>query len=273
MSEPPLTLAALPPPTLRLTALVPTLNEERRIEACLTSLAFCDEIVLVDSGSTDRTVELARRYTDRVFVRPWSGSNSQKDFARRQARGRWVLSVDADEVVTPALRDELLAIVAAPAPGRAGYLLPIRTYYRDHWVKVGGLWPGYHLRFFQRDLGYWDPTIEPHETVRLAGARGRTRGHLDHFSYESLQDFLDKADRHAQLWADTQHRAGRRASALPLFTRPLFRFARDYVFRGGFVGGGFGLFFCALQAHYTYLKYAKLWAAGRPSAQRPDDAA
>ena len=248
----------LAPPSLRLTALVPTFNEERRIAACLEALAFCDEIVLVDSHSTDRTVEIARRYTDRIYMRPWSGSNNQKDFARRQARGRWVLSVDADEVVTPALRDELLAIVSEPSPGHAGYLVPIRTYYRDHWVKVGGLWPGYHLRFLQRDLGYWDPAIEPHETVRLRGTRSRTRGHLDHFSYDSLQDFLDKADRHAQLWADSQHRAGRRIGVFSMFARPLFRFARDYLLRGGFLGGGFGLFFCALQAHYTFLKYAKL---------------
>ena len=252
---------------MRLSALVPTFNEEKRIEACLQALSFCDEIILVDSHSTDRTVELARRYTDRIFVRPWSGSNDQKDFARQQARGEWVLSVDADEVVSEALREELLARLAAP--NAQGYLVPIRTFYRERWVKVGGLWPGYHLRFFRRLAGRWDSAIEPHEHVTVEGAVGRLRGHLLHYSYENLQDFLDKAHRHAQLWAKTQHRAGRRAGGFSLVARPAFRFVRDYVFRGGFLGGSFGFFFCALQAHYTFLKYALLWEQGRGKLAPP----
>jgi glycosyltransferase involved in cell wall biosynthesis len=245
----------------RLSALVPTFNEEKRIAACLESLSFCDEIVLVDSFSTDHTVEIARRYTDRVFERAWSGSNSQKEFARTEARGEWVLSVDADEVVTPALRDEILARIAKP--DAAGYRIPIRTYLRDRWIKVGGLWPGLHLRLFRRDLGRWDAAIEPHERVALNGRIARLRGHIDHFSYEDLQDFLEKARRHAEIWAESQARLHRRVSVVSLMTRPLFRFVRDYIARGGFLGGSFGLFFCALQAHYTYLKYLSLWERSR----------
>jgi glycosyltransferase involved in cell wall biosynthesis len=250
---------------MRLSALVPTFNEERRIEACLRSLDFCDEIVLVDSFSTDRTLEIARRFTDRVFLRPWKGSNDQKEFARQEARGEWVLSVDADEVVSRALRDEILRRL--PQAREPGFLLPIRTYYRDRWVKVGGLWPGYHLRLFRRDAGCWEGAIEPHERVRLRGRPGRMRAPLLHYSYEDLQDFLDKAWRHAEIWAESQRRAGRQARAWSLVTRPLFRFLRDYLGRGGFLGGGFGLLFCVLQAHYTFLKYARLWEGTR--ARRP----
>jgi hypothetical protein len=249
---------------MKLSALVPTLNEERRVEDCLRSLSFCDEIVLVDSFSADRTLEIARRYTDRIFQRPWRGSNDQKEFARQQARGEWVLSVDADEVVTPELRGEILRRLSRP--DAVGYRIPVRTFYRDRWVKVGGLWPGHHLRLFRRSAGRWDPTTEPHERVVLAGRPGRLRAHLLHRSYESLQDFLDKAHAHARLWAATQAAAGRRASALDLLLRPAFRFLRDYLARGGLLGGGFGLFFCALQAHYTFLKYARLWSEGRPPA-------
>jgi hypothetical protein len=253
---------------MKLSAIVPTFNEERRIEACLRALSFCDEIVLVDSFSRDGTVEIARRYTDRIFQRPWKGSNDQKEFARQQARGEWVLSVDADEVVSDALREEVLR---ARDAAHAGYRIPVRTYYRDRWVKVGGLWPGYHLRFFRRELGRWDGAIEPHEHVVLQGTVGRLRGWLDHYSYEDLQDFLDKAHRHAAIWAASQARAGRRVSAASLWLRPAARFLRDYLARGGFLGGGFGLFFCALQAHYTFLKYARLWEASR--RPRRDDAA
>lgn len=242
---------------MRISALVPTFNEERRIEACLRSLSFCDEIVLVDSYSRDRTVEIARRFTDRIFERTWKGSNDQKEFARRQARGEWVLSVDADEEVTPALRQEILRrIEGAP---EAGFLVPVRTYYRERWVRVGGLWPGLHLRLFRRDAGRWDGTVEPHERVIVDGPVGRLRAHLDHHSYEDLQDFLDKAHAHAEIWAASQARAGRRAGAASMLLRPAFRFLRDYVARGGFLFGAFGLFFCALQAHYTFLKYARLW--------------
>jgi glycosyltransferase involved in cell wall biosynthesis len=248
-------------PTLELSAIVPTFNEERRIAACLESLSFCDEIVLVDSFSTDRTLEVARRYTERVYQRAWSGSNDQKDFARRQARGEWVLSIDADEVVTPALAREIREHIRAG--DAAGYRIPIRTYFRERWVKAGGLWPGRHLRLFRRDLGYWDPSIEPHERVVLFGRVAALRAHVDHHSYDDLRDFLDKAARHAEIWAASQHRAGARAAARDLALRPLFRFVRDYALRGGFLQGAFGLFFCALQAHYTYLKYLDLWERGR----------
>lgn len=246
---------------MKLSALVPTFNEERQIEACLRSLSFCDEIVLVDSYSTDRTVEIAARYTDRIFRRPWKGSNDQKDFARRQARGEWVLSVDADEIATEELRDEILARI-----GRepfVGYRIPIRTTYRGRWVKVGGLWPGYHLRLFRRDAGRWDNTIEPHERVVLEGRCGRMRGHLLHHSYDGLQDLLDKSRRDAWRWAETQAAAGRRVGAASLVARPAVRFLRDYLFGAGFLRGGFGLHFCVVLAHYTYLKYLFLWERGR----------
>ena len=155
-------------------------------------------------------------------------------------------------------------MAAAPDDGPCGYQLPIRTYLRDRWVKVGGLWPGYHLRFFRREHGRWDSLIEPHEHVTVDGRVGRLRGHLLHYSYEDLQDFLDKAERHASIWAEAKYKAGQRTSGLAMFTRPTFRFLRDYLLRGGFLGGGFGLFFCGLQAHYTFLKYLKLWALCRP---------
>jgi glycosyltransferase involved in cell wall biosynthesis len=249
---------------VKLSALVPTFNEERRIAACLEALSFADEIVLIDSFSTDRTVEVARRYTDRIFQRPWKGSNDQKEFARQQARGEWVLSVDADEIVTVALREEIA--VRTARGDVAGFRIPVRTYYRDRWVKAGGLWPGYHLRLFRRELGHWEGTVEPHERVVLRGRTARLRAPLDHHSYEDLQDFLDKAHRHASLWAESQARAGRRAGAASLLARPAARFLRDYLVRGGFLQGGLGLLFCALQAHYTFLKYARLWEATREGA-------
>ncbi len=240
-----------------LSAVVVALNEEARLRACLASVAWADEIVVVDAGSQDRTVAIAREFTDRVVVRPWPGFAAQKNFGLEQARGDWILSVDADEQVSPELREEIGAVLAGG--GRhAGYAVPRRNIFLGQWIRHGGLYPDWQVRLFRRGRGRFVERAV-HESVRIDGPVGRLRGHLVHASYRDVADFLERANRYSTLAAEELRRQGARAGAGQLVLRPLGRFLAMYLFRGGFLDGRKGLLLAALYAYYVFMRTAKVW--------------
>ena len=157
----------------RLSVVVVTLNEEERLRACLESVAWADEVVVVDALSQDKTAQIAREFTDRVIVRPWPGFAAQKNFGLAEAGGDWILSLDADEQVSPELREEILGVLAADGPSD-GYRVPRRNLFGGQWIRHGGLWPDWQLRLFRRGRGTFVERAV-HESVEVAASVGRCR--------------------------------------------------------------------------------------------------
>ena len=245
----------------RLSVVVITLNEAERLRACLESAAWADELVVVDAESQDKTVQIAREFTDRVLVRPWAGFAEQKNFAVAQATGDWILSLDADEEVPPELRAEIQALLGAE-PAEDGYRVPRRNIFWGRWIRHGGLYPDWQLRLFRRGRGrFVERTV--HESVRVEGRVGRLASPLVHRSYRDVADFLERADRYSTLAAAEWVRSGRRAGVGDLVVRPAGRFLSMYVVRGGFLDGWPGFLLACLYAYNVFVRSAKVWERAR----------
>jgi glycosyltransferase involved in cell wall biosynthesis len=242
------------------------LNEEERIRACLESVAWADEIVVVDSGSGDKTVTIAREFTDRVLFHAWEGYGAQKNWAVAQCQGDWVLSLDADERVSEPLRAEIAATLAADPPV-AGFRVPRQNFFQDTWIRHGGWYPDHQLRLFRRGRGAFTPSAV-HESVRVDGPIGRLRSPLVHQSYRGIEDFVARANRYSELAARELAATARGGSLADLLLRPAWRFVSMYVLRGGFLDGWRGLVLAVLYAHYVFLRAAKVRELGRPTRRR-----
>ena len=243
------------------TAIVITFNEAANIEAALASLAFADEIVVVDSESTDDTVSRARRFTDKVIVRPWPGYVAQKNFAAEQAAHDWVFSLDADERVSAPLAEEIRAWArgdAARVETMAGFRVPRVTFHLGRWLRSTDWYPDYQLRLYDRRRARWSGR-HVHESVRADGPVGRLHGELLHYAYRDLAHHVVTIDRYTTLAARQMYEDGRRAGWWDLALHPPAAFLRNYLLRGGFRDGVPGLIVSAMNARYVGLKLAKLW--------------
>jgi len=242
-------------------AVVIARNEQERLGTCLASLTWADEIVVVDAESTDRTVEVASAFTDRVVVRPWPGFAAQKNFAAGQARYDWILSVDADEEVSAELQVDILRVLGGEG-GPAGYALPRRNIFWGRWIRHGGLYPDWQIRLFRRGHGRFVERAV-HESVEIQGEVQRLRGPLIHRSYDSVAQFLERADRYSSLAASELVQSGARIGPALLVLRPLGRFVTMYILRGGFLDGMPGLLLAGLYAYYVFIRSAKVWEKTR----------
>lgn len=242
----------------RLSVVVITQNEEERIRACLESAAWADELVVVDAESSDKTATIARELTDQVFVRPWPGFAAQKNFGLAQAHGDWILSLDADELISAPLREEIAVILAGGAE-HAGYSIPRRNVFWGRWMRHGGLYPDRQLRLLRRGRGRFAER-SVHESVTVDGSVGRLTGHLEHRSYRDVADFLARADRYSTLAAEEWLASGRRSRPLvDLVARPVGRFLGMYVARAGFLDGWRGFLLAVLYGYYVLMRSAKVW--------------
>jgi len=241
-----------------LSACIVAMNEEDRIPDCLESLAFCDEIVVVDSHSSDRTREIAAAHGARVIERDWPGFGRQKNFAIDAAEHDWVLCLDADERVSPELAREIVALRDAGFPGRAGWSVPRLSVYLGMRVRHGSWYPNRQLRLFDRRRARWTTDRDPHDRVALDGPVGRLAGDLVHLPYRSLAEHLRTIDRYTTAMARGLQARGRRAGSADVILRPAMHFVRFYFLKRGFLLGWKGLFLAHLDAHYTRLKYVKL---------------
>jgi len=244
-------------PVAALSAVLITFNEERRLPAALASVAFCDDVVVVDGGSADRTVELARAAGARVVVNaPWPGFVAQRNLAVTHARHDWVLALDADERVSAPLRTEIETLFATH-PDCCGYRIPRVACYLGREIRRTDWYPDPQLRLFDRRRGGWQGGAV-HESVRVDGRLGRLQGELEHHPYADLADHVRRIDRYTTLWADQAHAEGRSAPWPRLVGAPLWTFLRNYLFKGGLWLGDTGLIISALGSYYTFLKLAKL---------------
>lgn len=243
-----------------LSAVIITWNAASQLEACLRSVRFADEIVVVDSGSSDGTVELAERNGARVLRREWLGFGAQKQFAVEAAANDWVLCVDADERVSERLRDEIAAELRAPRG--FVYAMPRCNRFLGRWLRHGEGYPDWSVRLFHRTHARWRNDAV-HERVVTDEPVLRLGGDLLHESAETLERYLDKQNRYTSLQAETLRAAGRQASALHLVLSPLLRFLKFYVLRLGFLDGVPGLVHVAIGCMNSFNKYAKLIALER----------
>jgi glycosyltransferase involved in cell wall biosynthesis len=241
------------------------MNEEDRIEECLESVAFCEEVVVVDSHSRDRTRDVASDRGARVIERDWPGHVAQKEFAIRAAHNDWVLCIDADERVSPALRDEILALREAGFLVRAGWRMPRLSSYLGRWMRHGGWYPNWQLRLFDRRRCRWTGH-DPHDRVEASGSVGRCSSDLLHHPYRDLSEHLRTIDRYTSIMAEGMLARGRRARSFELAVRPAAHFLRSYVLKLGFLEGWRGLLQAGLAAHYGQMKYAKLLELRRADA-------
>jgi hypothetical protein len=246
------------PPVLppRLTCTLVCQNEEPTIAACLESVAWCDEIVVVDGGSTDRTVDIARRFTKRVLVNPWPGYRAQKQFALEAATGDWVLNVDADERITPELATEIRARLADVPTDVAGFTIPRLVSYLDRWWYRGGWYPRPIVRLMRRSATIWGGT-DPHERAIVAGRVMAMRAAILHYTYEDIADHVRSANTLTTVAAGQSQR-GRRVGVGRLVGEPAWRFLRSYILKRGVLEGLPGLFVAATDAFYVYLRWAKV---------------
>ncbi len=239
-------------------AIVITKNEERNIVACLESLKWVDELIVVDAQSTDRTVELAKIYTPSVFVRPWPGYGPQKNFAIDQATADWILIVDADERVTDELREEILALLNDSGPA-AAYRIPRRNFYYGRWIRGAGQYPDPQLRLVRRGRGRYND-LPVHEHLEVGGPVGALQGHLDHHTHPTVASHELKIERYSTLAAEERISKGKpNAAWYHLLFNPVWAFVKFYLFRGGYRDGLPGFIVSGFSAAHVLLKYAKLW--------------
>lgn len=245
----------------KLSVTIITRNEAANISEAVKSVAWADDILVVDCGSTDATVVTAETLGARVLYRDWSGFAEQKNFAADQAAHDWILSIDADERVTPALADEVRQVLASEPP-HAGYRIPRISWYLDRWIRTTDWYPNLQLRLYHRRRGRWNAR-RVHESVHVDGTSGSLRHPLEHRPYRDVTHHVETMNRYTSLAAQEMFDEGRRGGVGSLLTLPAAAFVRNYILRRGFIQGSTGFAISSLNAYYVFLKFLKLWELQR----------
>ena len=241
-----------------------TFNNERTVEKALASVQWADEIVVVDSYSTDRTVEISRKFTDRVVQRPWPGFRDQYQYAADLTIHEWIMFVDADEEVSRDLAQEIRTVVNKDGERRDGFIVYRHTYYLGRWIRYGGWNPDYEIRLYRREKGRWEGGL--HAKVWVGGKVGSLAFPYLHYPYRDISDQIQRADQYSRMAAEDMLQGGERFSLKKLIFHPPFRFVKEYLFKSGFRDGVPGLVIITITMFYAFMKYAKLWELTRSTA-------
>lgn len=249
---------------MKVSAVIITLNEESNIERALRSVTWADEVLVIDSGSTDRTVEIAESSGARVVHRDWTGFSDQKQFGADEAKNDWIFSLDADEEVSDSLREEIVAM--AEGSEKAGFRIPRLSFYMGRAIRHSGWYPDLQLRLFDRRKARWNGAII-HESVSATGAVGRIRGDIYHFSVENAAHHHRMiGERYSPLAAEQMFRDGRRTGPMKIALAGPAAFVRSYVMKLGFLDGMPGFAIARFAAHHAFLKHLMLYERQRPIA-------
>lgn len=238
-----------------------TRNEEQNLPRCLEAVRWADEILILDSGSTDGTLEIAKKFGAKVHQLPWEGFGKQKQKGVELSSGEWVLSIDADEVVTPELKAEIAARLATDN-GTAGYYLKRRAYFLDRFVQHGGWYPDWVLRLFKKGKGRFTPAAV-HESVILDGPSARLGADLLHYTDPDFSHYLAKLNRYTDLSALELFEKGERGSFFKILANPAVKFFSQYFLKAGFLDGRAGFILAGASAFHVFSKYVKLWELSR----------
>jgi len=242
----------------KISACIITYNEERKIDRCLKSVTWCDEIVVMDSFSTDRTVEICRRYTDSIHQNVWLGYVGQRNLIREKTKHPWILFLDSDEEVSPALRDEILNEFDRGTGHYVGYEFPRLVYYIGRWINHGEWYPDVKLRLFKKACGRAQGE-EPHDMIDVTGPVKRLKHPIWHYTYDDIKDQIETLNRFSSITAQHKYVKGLSFRWSDILFRPPLRFIRGYFFRGGFLEGTHGFIIAVISAFGAFAKYAKLW--------------
>ena len=238
-----------------------TKDEEKNIEDALKSVAGADEIIIVDAFSTDRTLEICRAYTDKIFQHEWKGFAAQKQLAVDYATGPWVFLLDADERVTPELKKEIAEKVSPSFQAlhdSYGFYMPRKNFFLGRWIRHSGWWPDYTLRLFRKDKAALE-NREVHEKVVTDGPTAYLQNPLEHYTYRTIADFLRKTENYSTLAAREIRKTSGGPGIFSVAAKPAVTFIKMFFFRLGFLDGAYGLLLALLYSYYTFLKYVKAW--------------
>jgi len=249
-----------------LSVYVVTFNEEANIRDCLESVKWADEIIVVDSHSTDRTADIAREYTEHVIQRPWPGYVAQKNFALDQTNCDWVLLIDADERVSPELAEEIQDLLSRDDIIEAGFSVPRKTFYLGRWITHGGWYPGRRVRLAVRGMGR-NVGTDPHDRFEVNGPVGNLSADLYHYTYRDIGDHLNTINKFTAVGAREMHEKGRGHALLHMLFNPPAKFLKMYLLRLGFLDGMAGFIIAVLSSYYVFLKYARLWELRRAAKE------
>jgi glycosyltransferase involved in cell wall biosynthesis len=252
----------------KISAVIITFNEELSIERTLRSLDFCDEIVVVDSGSTDATVSICQKNNCRLFTRLFDGHGTQKRFAVSKAANEWVLAIDADEVVTEALKREIVSVFSGDLQDVCGYHVPISLVFLGKLLRFGGEYKKPHLRLFNRTAGTFTPD-KVHEQVRVSGPGASLKNQILHYSYDSIRDYFEKFNAYTTSAAQTLFEKKKKVTVFTVIARFPLTFLKIYVIKGCFLDGFAGFVWSLLSSLYPLVKYAKLYEMHQDSRNNP----
>ena len=234
-----------------------TRNNERTVEKALASVTWADEIVVVDSFSTDKTPEICRRVTDRMIQRPWPGFREQYQHAADLTTHPWIIFIDADEEVSQELAEEIQRVVKEGGKGFDGFIIYRRTYYLGRWIRHGAWYPDYEIRLYHREKGRWEGGL--HAKIVVDGNVGSLQHEVLHTTYRDISDQIQTIDLYSRIEAEDMFKAGERFSLFKLLFRPPFRWIKEYLFKQGFRDGVPGLVIIVATMFYVFIKHAKLW--------------
>jgi glycosyltransferase involved in cell wall biosynthesis len=244
---------------MKIAVVIITKDEERNIAACLESVQWADERIVVDAESRDRTVEIAKQHGALVHIRPWPGYGPQKNFGMEQARAEWILIVDADERIPPALREEIQAVIkAGPSGDIAGFAMPRRNNFYGRWIRGGGMYPDCQLRLIRKSAGRYDDVLL-HENLRLQGRIERLRQPMDHYSMPTIREHVRKMMRYTTLGAQEKLKNRSRVTALEIAGHHVGTILKTYALRGGYQDGVHGVIVALFAGMHTFVKYAKAY--------------
>ncbi len=241
----------------KISCIIITRNEAKNIRRCLQSISWADEIILVDSESTDDTKRIASEFTDKIYDLRWEGFGPAKEFAKGKAKGEWIFSLDADEVVTERLRDEIWQVVRSD-DSLDGYFIPRRSNFLGRWMKHGGWYPDRVLRLFKKSRGSFNHRLV-HEEAKISGKTGRLKNDILHYTDPDFDHYLKKLNQYTSLDAFQLYRQRKKAKLSDILFRPPLTFVKMYILKAGFLDGLPGLILSLSSAFHVFSKYVKLW--------------
>lgn len=254
---------------LPISVYVLTFNNLRTIERCLKSLGWADELVIVDSFSTDGTFEVCKRYTDRAYQVAWKGHRDQYQYAADLTTREWIMFVDADEEVPSELVEEIGGMLKSRAEDVDGFFVYRRTYYLGRWIRYGGWYPDGEIRLYRRDKGKWEGGL--HAKIVVGGKVSKLKSRYLHYTYRDISDQIQTIDKYSNIAAQDMAESGKKFSLLKLLFHPPFRFIKEYLFKFGFRDGLPGLIIIVSTMFYVFIKYAKIWEISISKKEREDD--